>query len=301
MKKIIVITGPTATGKSALAVKVAKAISGEVISADSMQIYLGMDVGTAKITEDEKEGIPHHMIDIVHPNTRFTVAEYQKMAVEKIEDILERGKVPIVCGGTGLYINSILFEMNFSNYDTELKAKVKELASTLDKQQLWDYLFSLDSKRAEQLSVNDVKRVTRAIEIAISGTKPEVDETQIERYDAQIYVLNGEREDIYERINSRVDIMLENGLVEEVKRLLDDGIEPDSQAIQGIGYKEITSALQEETTIQEAVDLVKQKSRNYAKRQLTWFRRYYKNAKWLNYKEKEENLSFILNDYYGKI
>lgn len=301
MKKIIVITGPTATGKSALAVNLAKAISGEVISADSMQIYRGMDVGTAKITEAETEGVPHHMIDIVDPKTRFTVAEYQKIAIETINSVFERGNIPIICGGTGLYINSILFEMNFSNYDTELKAKVRELASTLDKQELWDYLNSLDSERASELSPNDTKRVSRAIEIAISGTKPDVDETQLSRYNAKIYILTGDREDIYERINKRVDIMLDNGLVNEVKALIDEGIEPDSQAIQGIGYKEISAFLRGECTLSDAVELVKQKSRNYAKRQLTWFRRYYKDAKWLDYKEKEENLDFILKDYYGKI
>lgn len=301
MKKVIVITGPTATGKTALAVKLAKVVSGEVISADSMQIYKGMDIGTAKVTESETEGIPHHMIDIVDPNTRFSVAEYQEKALNIINDIFERGKVPIICGGTGLYINSILFEMNFSDYDVSLKEKVREMANTLDKQSLWDYLNSLDGERASELSVNDTKRVSRAIEIALSGSKPKVDETQIQRFDANIYILNGDREEVYERINKRVDIMIENGLVDEVKGLLESGIEADSQAIQGIGYKEITSYLNNECTLLQAIELVKQKSRNYAKRQLTWFRRYYKQAKWLNYKEKDFNLDLISKDYYGTI
>lgn len=301
MRKIIVITGPTATGKTALAVKLAKAISGEVVSADSMQIYKGMDVGTAKVTEAEKEGVTHHMIDFVDPNTRFTVAEYQEKALAVIDDIIERGKTPIICGGTGLYINSILFEMNFSSYDMDLKAKVREMASTLDKQELWNYLNSLDTERASELSVNDTKRVSRAIEIALSGTKPAIDETEIQRFDANIYILSGDRQEIYDRINKRVDIMLENGLVDEVKSLLANGIEADSQAIQGIGYKEITSFLNGESTLLQAVEMVKQKSRNYAKRQLTWFRRYYKQAKWLDFKEKDFNLDLITREFYGKI
>lgn len=301
MNKVIVITGPTATGKSALAISLAKRLNGEVISTDSMQIYKGMDVGTAKVTTLEMDGIPHHMIDIVEPNTRFTVAEYQQIALKIIDKLIKLGKTPIICGGTGLYINSLLFKMNFSDYDIELKERVKNMAMTLDKQALWDYLYSIDSERASELSVNDTKRVSRAIEIALSGSKSTIDETQIERFDANIYILNGEREEIYERINKRVDIMLENGLVDEVQSLLENGIDPDSQAIQGIGYKEISSFLKGDCTLLEAVELVKQKSRNYAKRQLTWFRRYYKKAKWLNYKEKEENIQLIIDDYYGKV
>lgn len=301
MNKLIVITGPTATGKTALAIEIAKRLNGEVISADSMQIYKGMDIGTAKVTPSEMQGIPHHMIGFIDPNTRFTVAEYQEKALEIIEKIIQHGKTPIICGGTGLYINSLLFKMNFSDYDVELKAKVRSLANSLDKQSLWDYLFSLDSDRANELSVNDTKRVSRAIEIALSGSKSEIDETQIKRYDASIYILNGDRTEVYDRINKRVDIMLDNGLVQEVSALLEKGIHPDSQAIQGIGYKEISAFIQGQCTLQEAIELVKQKSRNYAKRQLTWFRRYYKDAKWLEYTEKEQNIQTIIKDYYGTI
>lgn len=300
MKKIIVITGCTATGKSALSVALAKRINGEVISADSMQIYRGMDVGTAKITKDEANGVIHKMIDCVDPYERFTVADYQKTALKTIDEIFEKGKVPIICGGTGLYINSLLYKMNFSSFDEELKSRVSQMAKEMSKEELWNYLYSLDRERAEQLSLNDTKRVSRAIEIALSNSKSKEDETQIKRFDALIYILNGDRQEIYQRINQRVDIMIENGLVEEVKNLLDSGIPLDSQAIQGIGYKEIASYINGEYSLEDAIETVKQKSRNYAKRQLTWFKRYYPEAKYLDYKTPLDNVETIVNDYYGK-
>lgn len=297
MRKLIVITGCTATGKTSLSVELAKRINGEIVSADSMQIYTGMDVGTAKVTDDEMCGIPHHMIDIVEPNSRFTVAEYQEMALEIIDDIFSRGKVPIIVGGTGLYINSLIYKMTFSEYDVELKNRIREMSERVSKQELWDYLYSLDPNRANELSVNDVKRVSRAIEIALSDSKANEDETKIKRFDSRIFILNGDRADIYDRINKRVDIMLENGLIDEVKGLLDSGIDRNSQAIQGIGYKEITEYLDDLCTLDQSVELVKRKSRNYAKRQLTWFKRYYPEAIYLDYDTKEKNLQFILENY----
>lgn len=300
MKKIIVITGCTATGKSALSVELAKRMNGEVISADSMAIYRGMDIGTAKITPEETDGIIHHMIDIVDPNVRFTVAEYQNIALKIIDEIFKKGKVPIICGGTGLYINSLLYKMNFSTFDEELKQKISQMSKEITKEELWDYLYSLDPERAEQLSVNDTKRVSRAIEIALSNSKSNEDETQIKRFDALIYILNGDRQEIYERINKRVDIMIQNGLVDEVKSLLESGIPFESQAIQGIGYKEIATYINGECSKEEAIETVKQKSRNYAKRQLTWFKRYYPEAKYLDYKAPIENVKTIVEDYNGK-
>lgn len=297
MRKLIVITGCTATGKTSLSVELAKRINGEIVSADSMQIYTGMDVGAAKVTDDEMCGIPHHMIDIVEPNSRFTVAEYQEMALEIIDDIFSRGKVPIIVGGTGLYINSLIYKMTFSEYDVELKNRIREMSERVSKQELWDYLYSLDPNRANELSVNDVKRVSRAIEIALSDSKANEDETKIKRFDSRIFILNGDRADIYDRINKRVDIMLENGLIDEVKGLLDSGIDRNSQAIQGIGYKEITEYLDDLCTLDQSVELVKRKSRNYAKRQLTWFKRYYPEAIYLDYDTKENNLQFILENY----
>lgn len=298
MKKLIVITGCTATGKTSLSVELAKRLNGEIISADSMQIYQGMDIGTAKVSLEEACGIPHHMIDIVNPNIRFTVAEYQEMALKIIDDIYSRGKTPIIVGGTGLYINSLIYKMTFSDYDVDLKNRIRELSERVSKQELWDYLYSLDKDRANELSVNDVKRVSRAIEIALSNTKATEDETKIRRFDSMIYILNGDRADIYDRINSRVDIMIENGLIGEVMCLLNSGIERDSQAIQGIGYKEITEYLDGNCTLNEAIELVKRKSRNYAKRQLTWFKRYYPDATYLDCKNKEQNIQQIINDYH---
>ncbi len=298
MRKLIVITGCTATGKTSLSVELAKRLNGEIISADSMQIYQGMDIGTAKVSLEEACGIPHHMIDIVNPNTRFTVAEYQEMALKIIDDIYSRGKTPIIVGGTGLYINSLIYKMTFSDYDVDLKNRIREMSERVSKQELWDYLYSLDKDRANELSVNDVKRVSRAIEIALSNTKATEDETKIRRFDSMIYILNGDRADIYDRINSRVDIMIENGLIGEVMCLLNSGIERDSQAIQGIGYKEITEYLDGNCTLNEAIELVKRKSRNYAKRQLTWFKRYYPDATYLDYKNKEQNIQQIINDYH---
>lgn len=297
MRKLIVITGCTATGKTSLSVELAKLINGEIVSADSMQIYTGMDVGTAKVTDDEMCGIPHHMIDIVEPNSRFTVAEYQEMALKKIDEIFARGKVPIIVGGTGLYINSLIYKMTFSEYDVELKNRVRDMSERVSKQELWNYLYSLDPDRANELSVNDVKRVSRAIEIALSNSKANEDETKIKRVDSRIFILNGDRADIYDRINKRVDIMLENGLIDEVKGLLDSGIDRNSQAIQGIGYKEITEYLDGLCTLDQSVELVKRKSRNYAKRQLTWFKRYYPEAIYLNYNTKEYDLQFIIENY----
>lgn len=298
MRKLIVITGCTATGKTSLSVELAKRINGEIISADSMQIYQGMDIGTAKVTSEEACGIPHHMIDILHPNTRFTVAEYQEMALKIIDDIYSRGKTPIIVGGTGLYINSLIYKMTFSDYDEELKNQIREMSESVSKQELWDYLYSLDKDRANELSVNDVKRVSRAIEIALSNTKATEDETKIRRFDSRIYILNGDRADIYDRINLRVDIMIKNNLIGEVMWLLNEGIKRDSQAIQGIGYKEITDYLDGNCTLIEAIELVKRKSRNYAKRQLTWFKRYYPDATYLDYKNKEQNIQQIIEDYH---
>lgn len=300
MSKLIVITGCTATGKTKTAVELAKRINGEVISADSMQIYRGMNIGTAKATTKEMQGIRHHMLDIASPFERFTVAEYQGLVLPIIEDIQFRGRVPIICGGTGLYINSILFKMTFSDYDENIKNDVKELVATLSKQELWEYLNNIDPNRASELSVNDVKRVSRAIEIALSKSQATTDETQLSRFDSQIYILNGDRAEIYDRINKRVDIMIEQGLLDEVKNLLSMGIPTTSQAIQAIGYKELSSYLQGETTLEEAVETIKKKSRNYAKRQLTWFRRYYPNAIYLDYNELERNLDTIEKNYYGE-
>jgi len=298
MDKLIVITGPTATGKTALGVGVAKKIGGEIISTDSMQIYRGMDVGTAKVTKEETQNVPHYMIDVVDPKERFTVADYQKMALPIIENILKKGKTPILVGGTGLYINSLLYNMTFSQYDEEIREKVRWLEKELTNQELWDKLFDLDPVRAKQLSVNDTHRVSRAIEVALKGkSNSGQEELNDKRFDADVYVLSGDRQEIYQRINSRVDVMLEQGLIDEVKNLVEYGLNADSQAFGAIAYKELYSYLIGDMSLNSSIDLIKQRSRNYAKRQLTWARRYYPQAIWLDYKDKTNNLEIIVNNY----
>ena len=297
MKKLIVICGPTATGKTALGVQVAKKLDGEILSVDSMQIYRGMDIGTAKVTEEEKSGIPHYMIDVVDPKERFTVSDYAKKALIIVEDIFFRGKTPILVGGTGMYINSILFELSFSTYDEDIRNQVLQMSETKSKEEMWQYLYYLDKDRAEQLAVNDLHRVTRAIEIALNGKPEKVDEFEKMRYDADIYVLSGDRSEIYDRINKRVDIMMQNGLLDEVRKLMDDGLTNEHQSFGAIAYKEIYDYMHGVYDKDKVIDLIKQRSRNYAKRQLTWCRKYYPNAVWLNYKDVDNNLNTIVEKY----
>lgn len=291
--KPIIITGPTASGKSSLAIALAKQINGEIISCDSMQIYIGMDIGTAKVTAEEMDGVKHHLLDIISPLESFSVCDYRDRCLDIIDKIQKEGKTPIICGGTGLYINSILFDMNFAQFDPELRERVRGRAEELSNEDLHKWLEELDLDRANELSINDRKRVTRAIEIALSNSKSTVDETKIQRLDANIYVLSGDRGLLYERINRRVDIMLENGLIDEVKKLVEMGATDKSQSFGAISYKETYEYLQGKVSYDELVDIIKQKSRNYAKRQLTWFRRYYRDATWLDFTDKN-NLQIIL-------
>ena len=298
MKKLIVITGPTGTGRTALGVEVAKRINGEIISTDSMQIYRHMDVGTAKVTSEEKQGVPHYMIDVVEPTARYTVADYQAEVLPIIEDEFAKGKTPILVGGTGMYINAVLYEMTFSTYDENIRENVLKMTETMTNQELWDELYSLDKIRAGQLEVNDVHRVARAIEVALNGkSNSSQEELNKPRYNADIYVLSGERSEIYDRINKRVDIMLANGLLDEVKSLVDLGCTAETQSFGAIAYKEFYAYLTGEYDYGRAVELIKQRSRNYAKRQLTWCRKYYPEAIWLNYLEKEKNLETIIKNY----
>lgn len=292
--KPIIITGPTASGKTSLSIALAKAVNGEIISADSMQIYKVMDIGTAKVTKEEMDGVRHHLLDIVSPLEPFTVCDYRDRCLEVINKLQEEGKTPIIVGGTGLYINSILFDMSFAEFDPKLRDEVRGKADTLSNEELHLWLEKLNPKRAAELSINDRKRVTRAIEIVLSGYDSKVDETQIKRLDADIYVISGDREILYDRINKRVDIMIENGLIDEVKRLVDGGATDKTQSFGAISYKETYNYLQGKIGYEELIDLIKQKSRNYAKRQLTWFRRYYKDAIWLDF-TSQNNLQIILD------
>lgn len=278
-QKLIVIAGPTASGKTAVAVELCRRIGGEVVSADSMQIYRGMDILSAKPTVEEMGGIAHHMLGIADPKEKFSAAKYRDMAKQIISDIAKRGKIPVLCGGTGLYINAVTRPMDFSEKcDETLRRELIAMADAPGgREKLHAMLHEIDPEAAQRLHPNDVRRVTRAIEVfRLTG----LTQTQQARMDAQrrgdydetLFALSWPREALYERINLRVDRMLEAGLVDEVRRLRRDE-ENHPTALQAIGYKEIAAALENRISMKDAVDLVKQLSRNYAKKQMTWFRR----------------------------
>jgi len=279
-KKLLIIAGPTAVGKTNLSIKLAKELNGEIVSTDSMQIYKYMDIGSAKITNEEMEGIPHHMIDVVDPETPFSVAEYKSMAIKYIEDILSRNKLPILVGGTGLYINALTCNMNFTEADSdeEYRKELELLAEEHGNEYIHNMLKDIDPISYKEIHHNNRKRVIRALEVYKLTNKPfssfnSGDEFYNGPYDVNYYVLNMNREKLYERINLRVDIMLENGLIDECIKLKNMGYNSLMQSMQGIGYKEVFYYLENKITYDEAVEMIKKGSRNYAKRQLTWFRR----------------------------
>lgn len=275
-KKILIICGPTASGKTALAVECAKLLNSEVISADSLYIYKELNVGTAKPDESEMQGVKHHLIDVCEPNQEFSVSDYKNLALPIIEDLLSKGKIPVVCGGTGFYINSILFDLSYGKSQANLEAreKYKKLAEEFGNEYVYNILKELDPKTAEKLHFNDVKRVIRALEIYESGTKKsDIVDDLTPKYDYKAYSINFDREILYDRINLRVDKMIENGLIEEIKSLLAMGIDETNQCMQGIGYKEILGYLKGEISLEDALNLIKLNTRHYAKRQITFFKR----------------------------
>ena len=279
--KIIVVCGPTASGKTALAVELAKARGGEVVSADSMQIYRRMDIGTAKPTTEEMQGIPHHMIDIIDPAEDFSVARYVDMAAERVDDILARGKLPIVAGGTGLYIDSLLSGRTFSAFSPEspLRGELEGRIRTEGGQALLDELARVDPESAARLHPNDEKRIVRALEVYLTTgktiTRHNAETLAIPpRYEALTLNLSYERrEDMWSRIDKRVDVMMAQGLVEEVRALLDSGVSDKCTAMQAIGYKEMVHAVRVTGDYAAGAEEIKLRSRQYAKRQLTWFKR----------------------------
>lgn len=280
MEKLIILTGPTAAGKTKLSIALAQAVNGEIISADSMQVYKHMDIGSAKIRPEEMQGIKHYLVDILEPSEDFNIVLFQKYAKQAMSEIYERGKIPILVGGTGFYIQSVLYDIDFyeSNEDTALRAELEAVAKQKGNAYLHDMLKECDEKAAEEIHENNVKRVIRAIEFFRQTGKKisEHNETQRQKqsaYDARYFVLTDERQKLYENIDKRVDIMIENGLVDEVKKLLDMGCTRDFTSMQGLGYKEIISYLEGEITLDEAVYIIKRDTRRFAKRQLTWFRR----------------------------
>lgn len=272
--KLVILTGPTAVGKTSISIDLAKKLNGEIISADSMQIYKYMDIGTAKIKEEEMEGIPHHLVDIIDPNESFTVSDYKNRASSLIKDINARNKLPIVVGGTGLYINSLVYNLKFSTVPPN--ESIREQLECHDNEYLHNELVKIDKESGTRISINDRKRIIRALEI-FKVTGKTIGEYNFreenEEYDLAMVCLNMDREKLYERINHRVDIMIGEGLVEEVKNILHMGYDKSLVALQGIGYKEIIMYLDKTISLEEAINLIKQYSRNYAKRQLTWFRR----------------------------
>ena len=285
--KILCVVGPTASGKTDYAVELALKCGGEVVSCDSMQIYKHMGIGTAKPTADEMKGVKHHMIDIIEPNESFSVARFSEMARECIDDILLRGKTPVLCGGTGLYFDSTINNINFIQMDTdeEYRKDLESAAKVFGNEYVYKILKRVDEESAESIHPNNLKRVIRALEIykTTGKKKSELDKEQLSEplYEPEITGLMRDREVLYDRINKRVDIMMEKGLVDEVSDLIKIGIDTDATSMQAIGYKEIIEYLDGKTSLSDAVDKIKRESRRYAKRQLTWFKRN-KKIHWIN-------------------
>lgn len=277
--KLIAVVGPTASGKTALAVEIAKRVGGEVVSCDSMQIYKHMNIGTAKPSEEEKCGIPHHMIDIIEPFENYSVAAYAEAARRCINDIIARNKIPIIAGGTGLYMDSVLNNTSFVEFETdfEYRKKLQEIAEKEGVEALHSILKERDAEAAEKIHPNNVKRVIRALEVCYATgktfTQVNIESVRESLYDALIFGLEWERELLYDRINRRVDVMVENGLEDEVRKLIKMGLKAEHTAMQAIGYKELMLYFNGKLTFDEAIDKIKQESRRYAKRQMTWFKR----------------------------
>lgn len=277
-EKLVVIIGPTAVGKTELSLELAEQFDGEIISGDSMQVYRGMDIGTAKAKPHELARVPHHLIDIIQPDEEYSVALFQASATRLITDINQRGRLPFIVGGTGLYIESVTHRFQFAQtpQDPQLRDRLQRLADTEGVEALHARLAEVDPITAERLHPNDVKRVIRALEIyESSGYKMSDFQLRAEQspYDLVMIGLTMEREKLYERINHRVDLMIEAGLVEEVRKLLDQGYDSSLVSMQGLGYKELIPYLYGEITLEKAINDIKQRTRHFAKRQLSWFRR----------------------------
>lgn len=279
-RPLIILTGPTAVGKTALSIKLAKAINGAVISADSMQVYRGMDIGSAKITSEEMEGIPHYLIDVLDPDEEFHVVRFQELAKQAMEEIYAKGQIPIITGGTGFYIQAVLYDIDFTSQEENqaFRNKLEDLAKQQGNEVLHQMLAAIDPISAEKIHANNVKRVIRALEFYEKTGTPislhnEKEAAKESPYDFCYFVLNDVREKVYERIDRRVDKMMETGLVEEVKALRDKGYHRSMVSMQGLGYKEVLAYLDGEISLEEAVYIIKRDTRHFAKRQLTWFRR----------------------------
>lgn len=280
MKPMVILTGPTAAGKTSLSIQLAHAINGAVISADSMQVYKKMDIGTAKIMPEEMDGVDHYLVDVLDPAEDFNVVKFQQMAKEALEKIYAKGQIPIIVGGTGFYIQALLYDIQFTDTkrDETYRAKLEQLAKEKGNHVLHEMLKAVDQKSAEAIHENNVKRVIRALEFYKETGMPISEHNEQERkrqspYQSAYFVLTHERPILYDRINRRVDLMMEQGLVEEVRKLKEEGYQRDLVSMQGLGYKEILQYLDGEISLEEAVYILKRDTRRFAKRQLTWFGR----------------------------
>ena len=301
--KVIVICGPTASGKTKLSIEVAKLVNGEIVSADSMQIYKDMTIGTAKPTTEEMQGIKHYLIDFVSPDKRYSVAEYKNDATNAIEEIISKGKTPIVVGGTGLYVNSLIYEIEYPSVELDMnyRKKLEEIAEKEGLDRLYEMAMKVDKLAMKKISQNDKKRICRVLEIyhATGKTKTQIEiesRANEPKYDYLVFGINMDREKLYDRINKRVDIMIEDGLIDEVKEVLNK-YDDFPTAMQGLGYKEVVEYINGDTTKEEMIEKIKMETRRYAKRQLTWFRRY-DNITWIDgLDDIQRNVNIIWEEY----
>ena len=299
-EKVVVICGPTASGKTALSIELAKKINGEIVSADSMQIYKDMNIGTAKPTKEEMQGIKHYLLDFVSPDERYSVAQYKQDAKIAIKEIIEKGKIPIIVGGTGLYVDSLIYEIEYNDIKIDENYR-KELEKTIEEQgleELYKKALQIDPVAMEKISPNDKKRIMRVLEIYKATGKTKT-EQEIEsrknpvEYDYKVFAIDWDREILYQRINKRVDIMIEQGLIEEVKKILEK-YKKFPTAMQGLGYKEVVDYINGALTKEEMIEKIKMETRRYAKRQLTWFRKN-KETIWLKgTNDLQNNINIIL-------
>ena len=297
---VIVICGPTASGKTSLSIELAKKINGEIVSADSMQIYKDMNIGSAKVTNEEMQGIKHYLIDCVLPDERYSVANYKADAKKAVEEILQKGKIPIVVGGTGLYIDALIYEIDYKDIplDEKYRKKLEEIKQTQGIEVLYNQALKIDPDAMKKISPNDYKRIARVLEIYNATGKTKTEQEKESRlnevpYNYKVFAIDYNREKLYERINKRVDLMIEKGLIEEVKNLLKK-YKKFPTSMQGLGYKEVKQYLDGELSKEEMIEKIKQESRRYAKRQFTWFRKN-KQTIWLNGQDDiNKNIEIIL-------
>ena len=300
-RPLVILTGPTAVGKTAASIGLAKAIGGEIISADSMQVYKEMDIGSAKIRPEEMDGVPHHLVDVLDPSEDFNVVLFQQMAKEAMKGIYQRGHIPIVVGGTGFYIQALLYDIDFTenNADTAYREELEALAKNQGAEYLHEMLEKVDPESAEQIHFHNIKRVIRALEYYQQTGQKISEHNEAERekesaYNSAYFVLTDDRKILYDRIDKRVDLMMQEGLLEEVNALRLRGLKKESVAMQGLGYKELFGYFEGEYPLEEAVRIIKRDTRHFAKRQLTWFRRN-PGCRWLLW-EKEPDFARALQN-----